>query len=186
MGSFAVSRSRSHQGCGGVSTISLGPYVCLRSSTSARVKPRGEGISCCKRVSGTGRRAISIFLSQELFSFDSGAPPSRTYGTACPRSSLTDELRHHNALIPAKNRAHGVIGGKTSQRGSVVPGGTWADRSDASGSIESFDRAIQPSDSPIWPTFPMDNGIGPASNTCSVEPEMIADREASAHLGNRA
>jgi hypothetical protein len=80
-----------------------------------------------------------------------------------------------------------VIGGKTSQHASVVPGGgTIADRSDASGAVESFDRAIQLSDSPISPNFPMDNGIGLASNTCSVEPEMIADREASAHLGNRA
>ena len=67
IGSFAVSRSRSHQGCGGVSTMSLGPYSCRRPSTSLRLRPRVEGISSCRRASGTGRRAIAIFLLVTLF-----------------------------------------------------------------------------------------------------------------------
>ena len=52
------------------------------------------------------------------------------------------------------------------------------------GAVGVFGRASGVPDAPISPTYPLDTGIRPASNTCSGEPGMIADGQVNAHLGN--
>jgi hypothetical protein len=52
------------------------------------------------------------------------------------------------------------------------------------GSIEAFDRASDPPDSPILPTDSLDLVIRPESNRRSGGPREVPDGTVSAHLGN--
>src|SRR4051812_43257467 len=88
---------------------------------------------------------------------------------------------------PALLDSHWVPASAPRQRKNGEPGAVGeldahpSDPTGRAGSIEAFDWASGPSDAPILPTYLLDTGIRPESNTCSGGPGGVPYGEVNAH-----